>query len=340
MPQTGEFLSWIRAATRAPSIHNTQPWRFELHADGIVARLDPTRALGATDPEGRERWMSLGCAVENMVVAARHDGELLEVEPPSARDGSVALRARRHRTAPDGLYQAIVERQTNHRLYDGHPLDPAVIEALERIRPEPGIHLRLLTDPATFAPLARLAEIATVAQMGDGRVRDELRAWTRFTEREVAESLDGMNAHALALHPPPGWLARALFPILNAPKASAARQASLVQSASAIVVLGVTNDAPREWLGAGRTLERLLLHLTLLGVQHDYFNEIAREPSLHQRLAWLVRFHDMRPVALLRLGRAPAHAQTPRRTLDDVIVHPTATDSRPDGRALSGFQAP
>lgn len=64
----------VRHATLAASGHNTQPWRFTVRENAIDIRADLTRHLPAVDPHERELWISLGCALETLCVAARADG--------------------------------------------------------------------------------------------------------------------------------------------------------------------------------------------------------------------------------------------------------------------------
>lgn len=322
MPTTGELLSWIRAATRAPSTQNTQPWLFEIDGDEVVARLDPRRSLPMTDPHLREQWMSLGCAVENMVVAARHDGEALEVGQPrnllSAERG-VVVRSRRDRTAPDGLYQAIVDRRTNRSLYDGFPLEPAIVDAMTNIKLSPGVSVRLITHKPEFEAYARLESDATLERYSSFRVRRELLTWMRFSDKEIASTMDGLNENVLSEHPPPRWLRRAAFALATLPSRRATTDAARIRSSSALLLLSSKEDTPAAWLATGRSLELLLLHLTLLGVQHAYVNEAIRVPALRVKLARQAQLNGDRPQVLLRLGHASPLPRSPRRPLEEVV---------------------
>lgn len=322
MSTTGELLSWIRAATRAPSTHNTQPWLFEIDGERVTVRPDPARALPALDPHFRELWMSVGCAVENMVIAARHDGEALEVSRPPIHlpHRGVLVRARRDITAPDGLYHAIGERQTNRQLYDGRPLEREVVETLEALKLEPGVSLRLVTDRGAFDPYARLVDESDRQLFSHPRYRRELTAWMRFNEREAAATLDGMNAHTYAGHRHPAWLNRMLFPLTLSPSRRAREDVQHVGKASALLVLATQDDRPPAWIAAGQALQRVLLHLTLLGVQHAYLNEPVRLPVTRMKLAHLAGLHRERPQLLLRLGHALPLPRSSRRPLEEVVL--------------------
>ena len=61
----------VRYATLAPNGHNTQPWKFVIKENAIEIHPDLTRYLPAVDPNERELWISLGCALENLIVSAR-----------------------------------------------------------------------------------------------------------------------------------------------------------------------------------------------------------------------------------------------------------------------------
>jgi hypothetical protein len=113
----------IGAAVLAPSHWNTQPWRFEVEGPLIRLLADPQRALPTIDPEGRAMRLSLGAALENLLVAARAWGlrPTVTYRPVSDRSGVVAEVAwSAGEVARDrALFHAIVERRTNRDAYDG-----------------------------------------------------------------------------------------------------------------------------------------------------------------------------------------------------------------------------
>lgn len=66
--------SLVRAAILAANAHDTQPWAFRIGSDRIDLFADRTRTLGNVDPLGRELEISLGCALENLLLAAPANG--------------------------------------------------------------------------------------------------------------------------------------------------------------------------------------------------------------------------------------------------------------------------
>ncbi|SDO60757.1 nitroreductase family protein [Lentzea jiangxiensis] len=81
------------AASLAPSVHNTQPWRFEVRRDRIELHPDPGRKLAATDPENRELRLSCGAALFNLRLALQSMGvrPLVSMLPGHDAPGALAV---------------------------------------------------------------------------------------------------------------------------------------------------------------------------------------------------------------------------------------------------------
>ncbi len=132
---SGTPLALVAAGVLAANPHDTQPWRFSVGENAIEIFADLTRGLGAMDAYGREMHLGLGCAIENMAVAAGPNGYGVEV---AAAPGSLTTLderqapvhaatlslTRRERTAPDVLYRAIPFRHTNRYAYDSNRAPP------------------------------------------------------------------------------------------------------------------------------------------------------------------------------------------------------------------------
>ena len=75
-----DFIYMMEQAVKAPSGHNTQPWLFRVQKDRIQILPDMSKSLPAVDPDNRELFISLGCATENLCIAAEAKGstELFE----------------------------------------------------------------------------------------------------------------------------------------------------------------------------------------------------------------------------------------------------------------------
>src|SRR5271166_3055749 len=132
----GAPLALVAAAVLAANPHDTQPWLFRISDDAIEVLADLSRNLGAMDPFVREMHLGLGCAIENMLVAAGpngYDAEVVAVEGSlsnlATRRGPVAAASSRLKkrppSAPDDFYRAIALRHTNRYAYERSKAVPA-----------------------------------------------------------------------------------------------------------------------------------------------------------------------------------------------------------------------
>ena len=131
----------VRSAILASNAHNSQPWLFRILGSCVELYADRARNIGLADPYLREMHLSLGCALENLVIAAARFGHdsavdvehgvlhLLEEEPKPTRVAAVRLRSGQCTSSP--LYDAIPNRRTNRTPYDGErPLSSGFADAL------------------------------------------------------------------------------------------------------------------------------------------------------------------------------------------------------------------
>src|SRR6202162_2531600 len=133
----------VRCATLAANGHNTQPWKCGLPPDAISIRPDLTRRTPVVDPDEHHLWVSLGCATENLVLAAGALGKHADVAF-GPREVHVALDNAAPVLSP--LVNAIFQRQCTRAEYDGQPLPKDVLQELALAAGRGGVRLLLLTE--------------------------------------------------------------------------------------------------------------------------------------------------------------------------------------------------
>lgn len=169
-----DYLSLVRYATLAASSHNTQPWRFKLEPGRIGIAPDLTRRCPQVDPDDHHLYASLGCAAENLLLAAGAAG----LEGHVACDGSparltIALEsATPHRSA---LFDAILERQCSRSEYDGSQLSSEQLRRLSEVGQGNGVSVILLTERQQKEQIAEYVAAGNTAQFGDPRWAEEMK---------------------------------------------------------------------------------------------------------------------------------------------------------------------
>ncbi|MEO1161581.1 MAG: Tat pathway signal protein, partial [Pseudomonadota bacterium] len=165
--QTGEFNYLVHYATLAANSHNTQPWLFSQAGKSVIIRPDMTRATPAADPDNHHLYASLGCAAENLSLAAIAAGSSASIVFNPDGDGSVEIDLVAGNTGRDKLFDAIVERQCTRSEYDGRQVGQDEIRLLERAAGLEGCGLIIIPDRDRIEQLLALAITANTEQIAD-----------------------------------------------------------------------------------------------------------------------------------------------------------------------------
>jgi hypothetical protein len=310
----------VRYATLAASSHNSQPWKFALAADRIRVLPDPGRRLPVVDPEDRSLWISLGCALENLSLAARQAGYEPQVELfPSGAD---AIDVRLEPAAAAGgrtLFDAIPLRQNTRADYDGQPVPAADLAALDRMPLEEGVSLAVVTERGQVEALAEYVHAGDLAQYGDQAFIDELVAWLRFNEKEALSTLDGLYSPCSGNPSVPRWIGR-MFVTRSGAEKQAGTDAGRLLNSSGLVVLTSGEEGKGAWVRTGRVYQRLALTLTALGIKCAFMNQPIEVADLRPQLQTYLGMGTAMPQLLLRFGHADPLPRSLRRLVEEVLV--------------------
>ena len=340
----GTPLALVAAGVLAANPHDTQPWLFAVGADSIEVFADLSRNLGAMDAYLREMHLGLGCAIENMAVAAAANGYAAEVALTAGslialdeRAGPVhaaTLRlTRRERAAPDALYRAIPDRHTNRYAYDRGRAPPQdwrdfaahgdFGDGVRVLLVEDGDKRRLFDAAVVEATEAIVADKAMVADSD---------RWFRSSSAEIDAHRDGPTLGAAGLSNFALTYAR-LFPVSAETSHQAWLDQTRMQLASAPLVglIAVRDRYDRaSAIAAGRAWQRLHLRATAQGLAMQPLNQpiemIDRERRAGLGAAWGARMarltgEDWQATFAFRAGLASQTAPaSPRRRLKDVLT--------------------
>lgn len=312
------FEGLVHYATLAANSHNAQPWRFGRTREGVAIRPDLTRALPVADGDNHHLFVSLGCAAENLMLAAGAAGRSAAMHwtPDHAGRLDIALGAR---GAPDPLFGAILQRQCTRSNYDGRAVPVADLARLERAARVDGAELLVLTEPAMMARVLELILAANAAQVADPAFAAELKSWLRFNARAAIDTGDGLYAAASGNPTLPDFLGGFMFDRLFTVSAENDRYARQVRSSAGLAIIHSDRDEPAHWIQAGRACQRFALQATALGIRHAHLNQPVEVADVRPQLQALLGLGDRRPDLVLRFGYAPPMPRALRRPVAAVI---------------------
>jgi hypothetical protein len=314
-------VRWVVAqAARAPSVHNTQPWRFRWSENCFDVIADERRSLEVSDPDGRELTISCGAAVVNLLLALRQlgcEGSLAEF--PDHRDPRIMARITVHQGAPSTVaerrvFAALTRRHTHRGHFANRVISPALAVRLQQAAESQGARLHYVNDPGSRSRILHLARSAERLGASDDLAREETKAWTSDPDTNRP---DGVPAWAYGQGPPaagPDDLPGRDFDVERA-FGSGKRSH---QAPGAIAVLTTDNDLAYDWLQAGQALECVLLMAAAewaFAAIHSRVTEIPHLRTEVQRELGIAA----EPQLLLRFGYADTARATPRRSVNEIL---------------------
>jgi nitroreductase len=307
----------LAAAIRAPSMLNTQPWRFRVHGNVIELRADRRRSLPVADPHGRALCVGCGAALLNLRLAAAHlgRGAVVRLLPDRAEPTWLAMVRLNgpHRAGPNEseLYAAIPHRRSDRHPFRDHPLPPAVATELVAAARVDGATLSMLDQPAAHEVLA-LARRANLAWAADPSYQAELAGWVAHDGRRR----DGVPATARGPRDATGLLA---LPDVSGVARDSLRPAARFEQRPHLAVLSTRHDSVADWLRAGQALQRVLLTATARGLATTLLSTPIERPDLRPSLRAVCA--GELPQMVIRLGSRPAARAaplTPRRSVAEI----------------------
>ena len=330
-------LDLVRAAILAANPHNSQPWLFRVTPSQINLFADHMRNLGAIDPFLREMHIGLGCALENLLLAAVANGYTprLTLLPDAGNATWVArVDLAAGSTGTPDLYSVIPQRHTNRYPYDtGRPVSSATLGALSALGNDPDVRVFWFASADMRKSVGNLLVEAAHALVSDTTQEGDSNRWYRSTWQDIQQHRDGITLDAAGL---PDW-ERALGKMLPPPSQEQqdstflSNTAEQAQTAAAFGLLAVHHAQDRvQQLRAGRLWERMHLWATREGLAMQPLNAVveraAREiilgstPHFGTALATLVGDPAWQALLVFRIGYSTHEGlRSPRRAVNEVV---------------------
>jgi hypothetical protein len=305
---------YLGAATAAPSVHNTQPWLFRPHRDGIDVYADRDRQLTVIDPDGRELTLSVGAALFNLRLAIMRGGRLAQVRVgPEPDDPDLLVRVVpggpvRASATVSALAGAVTRRRSNRGPFADLAVPSRVQEELAAAAAAEGAVL-VMTGIGGRRVVLRSVADADRYWCADPGYRQELAEWTRPAPGRrdgIAAAAMGPRSDTLPLRD------------LGLSRPDVPRATATFEAESTIAVL-YTADTPSGWLRAGQALQRVLLTATVRGLSASLLTQPLEIGRLRDRLSDPATGRAAQ--AIIRFGFSrQTPAASARRPLSDVLT--------------------
>jgi hypothetical protein len=314
----------ITTAGRAPSVHNTQPWRFLTDGSALELYADRSRILHHVDPVGREMLISCGAALFGLRLGVRRLGYLPVTEVfPSAAARDLLARVRLGAQMPASrreraLLVALAHRYTHRGPFTGDPVPPSLLPALQHAAMAEGATLVLL-GRSGYEQIADVVAAADRLQRLHPVVRAEVRRWTRAAG---SQARDGVPVAAFAASNPAQQRPRGALAMRDFDLGRGWGKLEAGGAAPDVTAVLITpGDDRADWLRAGQALNRVLVQAASKWV----FASLHTQPLESAPVRAEIRARLALPGApqmLLQLGRADIAKPTVRRPVGDLLVPP------------------
>jgi nitroreductase len=324
-PSVEEVKRAVGLAIRAPSIHNTQPWRWVFGADGLDLYADRERQLSAIDPDGRGLLVSCGAALYLARLGLARQGWQTEVArfPDPAEKDLLARIAAVEWRPPDErtrvLAAAAERRRTERRPFRADPVPATLLDELRRLVEGHGVYAHVVERPEERLDLAVVMSWADRLEVEDEAYREELARWVRPDAGAAREGIPLSAVPHLA-----GEQRHTDVPLRDFEVGRAGDQqvqAGVDEQAAWVVVFTPADDAVAR-LRAGEAFTEFAVQGERMGLASSAATQAVDLPGVRDRLQVLMDWPD-HPQMIFRVGWKPDGEPvppTPRRPVEDVLT--------------------
>jgi len=319
-----EFL--VGFAILAPSGHNSQPWQFSVGRDFIDISVESERSLAQSDPEGRQLSIAIGCAIENLRVAADYFGFETKIEyfpegPSSFLFARMFFANKKAASIDDKhLVFSIPKRRTNRNKYEDRPLPQESIESIRRFSDE-NLHIEIVTELDQRNVFAELASNAQVEAMDSSSFREEL---SHYVKPSTTKEKFGMTGATLLMPAFLSYFASWLIQRVNLSRLSKKQDEALLKRFTpAFLVISTEKDDKISWMKAGELFERVWLMAEQAGISCSPMAGCVQDRSYREKVREVLR-ENYTPQIFSRIGYATKIApHSPRFLAEEIFLQKT-----------------
>lgn len=312
----------VEYGIKAPSGHNTQPWHFTIEDDHIEVHPDFSRALPVVDGDNHALYISLGCAIENIAIAATKFGLRSSVGIEKGKDGEsfIVVSLSADDSIPeDELLNYIEERQSTRNEYSDQQVPEEDLNLLRNSFEFEGIELMILTEQSEINDLEPLIIEGSNKQFRNKKFVEELVDWFRFSKAEAEKKGDGLWIKSMGLPNMPRFIGNIVMKYFVSAKSEAKRWKKLIDATAGFALFITDKNDVVHWIRLGRAFQRFGLTATKLGISHAHVNMPCEELEVRKKLATKFNLTSKYPLLLIRFGYSETMPYSHRRDVDEVL---------------------
>lgn len=339
----------LQYAILAPSTHNSQPWLFKIKPgsnssivatgdigkagrgllpgkpDSIEIYSDPVVQIKEADPKGRDLYISLGCAIENMAIAAKYLGIFKNLvyrigEAPTLIAEIFLEDKGTKNESYQRIFEVIPKRVNARGLFTPVTIPPGTFQNLTTISKEYGdgkLTLHFITDKEDTKKIAELTAEGLKIAYKSPSFRKEMSQWIH---NSLTRKKDGIPGYSLKMP----FLISFIFPYLVRMFDIGKKLASLnyisLSSAPTIAIITSKDETREEWLETGRLAERLMLEVQSRGLQTSIFVASLEVGDLYKEVQKILGTTDI-PNFLCAIGKIKGNFRTtPRHSVEEKLI--------------------
>jgi nitroreductase len=288
----------------APSSHNSQPWRFEIAENEIKVFLETSRRLPNSDKNDRQSYISLGCAITNILIAADYYGFDCNVEYYLENDEflvaiiKITKKPQTLSAPADHLIFSVPNRLTNRNPYKDKLLSNAFFEEIQKYT-DNDLEIHIIKDKDKKDKLADIALAASIYAMEDKNFRYEL---SQYVKSNITSSPIGMPCFGMGIPTLVSFIVPTMIKYFNMNKLSRKKDEALLKKHTPVfVIIATRQDDKLHWIKTGQVYEKIALLATREGLSTAMWAAPIQINEFYKEFQKILNT-NFRPQAFFRLG--------------------------------------
>jgi hypothetical protein len=304
--QEETMLRIVKYAVKAPSCYNTQPWRFKIRNDTICLLPDFTRALPVVDRDDHALYISLGCVLENLVLAANEFNyeTKIEITGNEKKPQIMVTLYDEPEAVKSELFDYILKRQARRNKYSNDEIPDNLLSELFNDPHDEGVRTRLFLSRNEIKWLVPYILESTRRQFSNKAFVDELVSWVRFSEKEAMLKGDGILAASMGLPNTGRFIGNIIIKHFISADREAGRMEQLTEASSGLALFMAEENDPYHWIRLGQAFQRFGLKAAKYEISHSHLDMPCDVLRVRAKLIHDLELKDLTPLLLIRFGHS------------------------------------